>query len=147
MREDHGRGIVLCVFARKFGIRNHRCAQHIVCVVIAPANAFIDGVFQAASEVIKPDVHANLQEHIDDAGVLAHGAMAHGAHFAVGQNLCDGIFGCWTLLAVVGASQMRDEIGRVVVTDVLQRCGYRFNQVFFFDQGRHVVLSRGLVNF
>ena len=63
--------------------------------------------------------------------------MANGAHFAVGQNLSDGVFGCGALLAVVGAGQMRDEIGGVVVTDVLQ-CGCNgFNQVFLFDQGGH----------
>ena len=145
MREDHGRGIVLCVFARKFRIVDDGGTQHVVGVVIAPANAFIDGVFQAACEVFELDVHAHLQEHIDDAGVLAHGAMAHGAHFAVGQNLCNGVFGRWALLAVVGGSQVRYEIGRVVVTDVLQGGCYRFNQVFFFDQGGHVVLSRGLI--
>ena len=72
--------------------------------------------------------------------------MAHGAHFAVGQNLCNGVFGRWALLAVVGGSQVRDEIGRVVVTDVLQGSCYRFNQVFFFDQGGHVVLSRSLID-
>jgi hypothetical protein len=72
--------------------------------------------------------------------------MAHGAHFAVGQNLCNGVFGRWALLAVVGGSQVRYEIGRVVVTDVLQGSCYRFNQVFFFDQGGHVVLSRSLID-
>ena len=128
----------MCVFASKFGIRNDRCAQHIVCIVVAAAHAFIDSIFQAAFEVFKLDVHADFQEHIDDAGVLAHGAVSNRTHFAVGQNLRQGVLGRRTLFAVISACQMGDEIGRVVVADVLQGCGNRFNQVFFFDQGAHV---------
>jgi hypothetical protein len=38
-----------------------------------------------------------------------------------------------------------DEISRVVVADVLQGGSYRFNQVFFFNQGGHVYLSQDLI--
>jgi hypothetical protein len=60
-------------------------------VVVAATHAFVDGVFQAATEAFQAHVHADFDEHIDDAGVLTDGAMTQGAHFAVGQNLSDGV--------------------------------------------------------
>ena len=143
LREDDSGGVVLRILAGELWVRDHRGTQHVFGVVVTAANTFVDGVFQTACEVLKLHVHADLQEHIDDAGVLANGAVANGAHFAVGQNLRDGVFGRRALLAVIRTGQMRNEIGRVVVADVLQ-CGCnRFNQVFLFDQSGHVSLSRG----
>jgi hypothetical protein len=47
--------------------------------------------------------------------------VAFSAHLAVGQDLRNGVLGRWRLLAFIGAGQVADEVGRVVVADVLQR--------------------------
>jgi hypothetical protein len=80
-------------------------------VVVAAAHAFVDGVFQAHGEAFPLDVHAHLQEHVDDAGVLADGA-GRWRHLGVGQDLRHRILGRRALLALVGAGQMLDEIRR-----------------------------------
>jgi hypothetical protein len=118
-------------------VRHDGRAQHVVGIVVAPAHAFVDRVFQAAGEAIELHVHADFEEHVDDAGVLADRAVAIGAHLAVGQDLRNRVFGRRALLALVGAGQMRDEISRVVVADVLQRGGNGFDQVVLFDQCGH----------
>jgi hypothetical protein len=46
-----------------------------------------------------------------------------GAHLAVGQDLRDRVLGGGALLALVGAGQVGDVVGGVVVADVLQRVG------------------------
>jgi len=111
-------------------------------VVVAPAHAFVDGVFKARAEAFQAHAHANLHKHIHDTGVLANRAVAHGAHLAIGQNLRHRIFGRWALLALVGAGQVRDVIRRVVVADVLQGRGHGFNQVVLSDDGHGVVIFR-----
>ena len=52
-------------------------------------------------------VHADLQEDVDDAGVLADRAVALGAHARVGQDLRDGVLGGRRLFALVGAAKVR----------------------------------------
>jgi hypothetical protein len=51
------------------------------------------------------------------------------AHLAVGQDLRNRVLGGRALLALVGAGQVGDVVGRVVVADVLQRGGDGFDQV------------------
>ena len=63
--------------------------------------------------------------------------MASGAHFAVGQNLRNSVFGGSTLLALVGARQVGNVVRRVVIADVLQSRSNRFNEVFLLDRGGH----------
>ena len=99
-------------------------AQRVVGMVIGAADAFIDGVFKAAGKTRQPHVHADFQKHVDDAGVLTDRPVAHRAHLAVGQNLRNRVFGGRALFAFVSAGQMGDVVSRVVVTDVLQGCGY-----------------------
>jgi len=55
--------------------------------------------------------------------------VAGGAHFAVGQDLGDGVFGGGALLAFVSAGQMGDVVAWVVITDELEGGGNGFNQV------------------
>mgnify|MGYP003329606331 CR=1 FL=1 len=87
--EDHRRGVVAGVFAGELWVRHDAGAQHVVGVVVAATHTLIDGVFQAAAEPFQTHVHADFDEDVDDAGVLANGAMAQGAHLAVGENLSD----------------------------------------------------------
>ena len=108
-------------------------------MVVAAAHAFVDGVFQAAAKAGQAHIHADLDEHIDDAGVLADRPVAGGAHLGVGQDLRDRILGRSTLLALVSARQMGNVVGRMVVADVLQRSGDGFDQVGLGDGRRHDV--------
>ena len=78
-------------------------------------------------------VHADLQEDGDDAGVLADGPMAFGAHARVDQQLRDGIARGRRLLLLIGARQALDEVDGMVVRDVLQSIGYALDEVVLFD--------------
>ena len=64
-------------------------------------------------------------------------AVAFGAHARVGQDLRDRVLGRRAGFAFVGARQVRDVVGRVVVADVLQRGGDAFDQVGLADDGAH----------
>ena len=143
--EDHGGCVVFGVFAVEVGVRHDGGTQRVVRLVVATAHTFVDGVFQAAGETVELHVHAHFQEHVDDAGVLANRAVPDGAHLAVGQDLCNGVLGGRALLAGIGAGQVRNEVGGVVVADVLQGGGDRFNQVVLFDEGGHgsILLKSG----
>ena len=136
---DDGGGVVLGVFAGKQRVGHNRGPQGVVRVQVAPAHAFVDGVFQAlvSGETFKTHVHADFQEDVHDAGVLANRAVAKGGHFGVGQNLRHGIFGGSALLALIGTGQVLDVVGRVVVADVLQGSCNRFNQVLVANGGSH----------
>ena len=116
---------------------DHRGAQHVVGQVVGTAHAFVNGVVQAAGKAFQPHIHAQLEKHVNDARVLANGAVASGTHFAVGQNLCNGVFGRSTLFALVGPRQVGNVVRRVVVADVLQSRSNRFNEVFLLDGGGH----------
>ena len=69
--------------------------------------------------------------------------MARRAHLAVGQDLCNRVFGRGALLAGIGTGQMRDVVGWVVVADVLQGSGDGFNQIVLADSGHGVESGRG----
>jgi hypothetical protein len=132
--EDHRGRVVLGVLAVELRVGHDRGAQRVVGVVVAAAHAFVDGVVQAAGEAAPAHVHAHLEEHVDDAGVLADRAVARGAHLAVGEDLRDRVLGGGALLALVGAGQVGDVVGGVVVADVLQRGADRFDQVGLLDR-------------
>ena len=70
------------------------------------------------------DLHADLDEGGDDAGVLADGAMAFGAHARVDEDLRDGVLGGVRLLELIGAGEVGDVVDGVVEADVLERVGY-----------------------
>jgi hypothetical protein len=87
--------------------------------VFLPAHAFVDRVLEAAGEAFEAHVHADLDEDVDDAGVLADRPVAGRAHPAVGEDLGDRILGRRALLTLVRTRKMRDVVGGMVVADEL----------------------------
>ena len=85
---QHAGGVVAGVAAGERRIGKDRCAQLVFRVVVGPAHAFIDDVLQAARRS-QAAVLTPLDEHVDDAGVLADRPVALGAHAAVGEDLRD----------------------------------------------------------
>ena len=104
-------------------------------MVVSATHAFVDGIVQAAGKTFEAHAHADFEKHIHDAGVLANRAVAGGAHFAVGQDLRDRVFGGSALLALVGARQVSNVVSRVVIADVLQRGCDGFNQIVLCNAG------------
>ena len=139
--DDHRRRVVLGVLALELWVVNDAGTQRVVRVVVALTHALVDGVVQAAVKAFETHIHADFQEHIDDAGVLANRAVTGRAHLAVGQDLRDGVLGGRALLGFVGARQVGDEVARVVVRDVLQGGGNRLNQVVALDDGHRKSLK------
>ena len=62
--------------------------------------------------------------------------MPLGTHPAVDENLRNGVLGRRSLLVLVGARKVGDEVCRVVVADVLQRVGHAADYVVLLDD-RH----------
>jgi hypothetical protein len=122
-RLDHRRRVVLGVPALEVRVADDRRAQRIVGVEIGLADAVVDRVLDAAGKALEADVHADFEEDVDDAGVLADRPPALGAHPRVGEDLRDRVLRRRPLLELVGAREVRDVVGRVVVADVLQRGG------------------------
>ena len=81
------------------------------------------------------DLHTDLDEGGDDAGVLADGTMALGAHAGVDEDLRDGVLGGVRLLVLIRAGEVGDVIDRVIEADVLQRVGYGADYVVLADDG------------
>ena len=134
---DDRRRVVFGVFAVKLWVAHDGGTQRVVRVVVALAHAFVDGVVYRARKTIKPYIHANFEEHVDDARVLANRAVARRTHAAVGQNLRDRVFGGRAFLSLIRSRQMGDVVGRVVVADVLKCTCNGFDQVGLFDVGGH----------
>ena len=88
---NHCRGVIFGIDALASRVCQDRGAQQVVGVVIGAAHAFINHVFHAHLSV-PLDVHADADEHGDDAGVLTQRAMAFGAHTRVDQDLCHRVF-------------------------------------------------------
>ena len=80
-------------------------------------------------------VHAELKEDGDDAGVLADGAVALGAHAGVDEDLLDGVFGGRRLFELVGAGEIGDVVLGVEVGDVLEGVGDGLDEVGLGDGG------------
>src|SRR3546814_14269354 len=70
-----------------------------------------------SSDVCSSDL-AYLQEHVDDAGVLADRALALGAHARVGQDLRNRILGRRALFGLISARQMLNIVLRMGIADV-----------------------------
>jgi hypothetical protein len=134
---DHGRRVVLGVLPGKDRVVEHRGAQQVVRVQIALAHTLVDRVLEAAGQALEAAVHADLQEHVDDAGVLAHRPPAFGAHARIGQDLRDRVLRRRALFALVGARQVADVVGGVVAADVLQGAGDGVDEVGVADRGGH----------
>jgi hypothetical protein len=84
------------------------------------------------------DLHADLDEGGDDAGVLADGAMALGAHAGVDEDLRDGVARGGGLLHLIRAGEVGDVVDGVVEADVLQRVGYAADDVVLTNSGHKV---------
>ncbi len=134
-----GGSVVLCVLAGAGGVGLERGAQLVVGIEIGAAHAFVDHLLKVkglfAGGRFKAHIHAHFDEDVDDAGVLADGAVALGAHAAVDENLRHGVFGGVRLLALVGLGEARDVVDWVVVADVLQRARNAGDEIFLADDG------------
>ncbi|MCY1529424.1 hypothetical protein D9M68_645680 [compost metagenome] len=133
--QDTGR-VVARVLAREQRVVQHGGAQRIVGIQVAAAHAFVTELLQRALGV-EAHVHADLQEHVDDTGVLAQRALAFRAHARVGQDLGHRIARGRAFLALVGAGEVADVVHRMVVADELDPVGDRLDEVFFFDDDGH----------
>ena len=136
----HGRRVVLGVLAREQRIGQHRAAQRVIRMGIGAAHALIDRIGDRALEAVPAHVHADLEVHIDDAGVLADRAVALGAHARVGQYLRNRILGRGRLLAFIGAAEVGEVVLRMIIADELQGIGDAPDQIFLLD-GCHVGLT------
>ncbi len=131
---DHARRVVLGVDALACRIGQHRGAQLVVRVVVGAAHAFVGHVLHAHGGVVPAHVHADFQEHGDDAGVLADRPVAFGAHARIDQDLGHRLLRGRRLFALIGSVEALDVIDRVVVRDVLQRVGDGLDEVFLLDR-------------
>ena len=137
--KDRGRRVVLGVDALAGGIGLEAGAELVVGIEVGAADAGVDHFLQIerllAGPRRKTHVHAQLDEGVHDARVLADGAMALGAHAAVDEDLRYGVARGGRLLALVGLRERADVIHRMVVADVLQRgCNAR-DEIFLADDG------------
>ena len=107
---------------------------------VGAAHALVDHLLHRQRRV-PAHVHADLEEHHGDAGVLADRAVALGAHARVDQNLGDGVLGGRALLALVGCGQRLDVVDRVVVADVLEGVGDALDEIFLTDGGSWVAFQ------
>ncbi len=134
-RVDHRRGVVAGVDATGDGRVDHGGAQHVVRVRVGAAHALVDHVLETHVRV-PANVHADVDEGHDDAGVLADGSAALGAHARVGEDLRHGILGRRRLLARIGLAERLHVVHRVVIRDELQRVADAVDDVALPD-GRH----------
>jgi len=132
---DDGRGIVLGVLAGTCRVGQDRSTQHVVRVVVGATYAFVDHVVQTHAGAVPAHVHADPDEHGDDAGVLADRAMPGGAHARVDQDLRHGVACSRRLFPKVGFMHRLNEIDGMVIGNELQSVGDALNQVVLLDHG------------
>src|SRR5690606_35567359 len=126
---DHAGRVVLRVDALAGRIGQHRGAQLVVRVVVGAAHALVHRVLQRAGEALPAHVHADVEEHGYDAGVLADRAVPFRAHPRIDQDLRHRVLGGGRFLALPGGGEAADVIDRVVVADVLEGVGDGLDQV------------------
>ena len=103
-------------------------------MIVGLAHAFVDHLLDRQLR-IPAHIHTDLQEHGDDAGVLADRPVTLGAHARIDQDLGDGVLGCGRFLALVGLRQILDVVHRMEIADVLQRIGYGLHEIGLTDGG------------
>ena len=144
---DHGGRVVLGVLAGKGGVGEDGGAEDVVGIEPGFADALIDHLLEGHHAVLgggRPaGLHADFDEGGDDAGVLADGAMAFGAHAGVDEDLGDGVLGGGGLLELVGAGEVGDVVDGVVEADVLECVGYAADYVVLIDCGHVGPLGAG----
>ena len=127
---DDRRRVIARVGALECRVRDDRGAQLVAGIQVGRAYPGIDHRLKILAR-LPANLHADLHEHDDDAGVLADGPVAQRAQPRVGQDLRDRIARRRALLHVIRPAHRKDEVRRVVVGDVLQRVGDASNQVLF----------------
>ena len=130
-----GRRVVTRVLARERRVGHDRRAQHVVGLQVGASHAFVHHLLDRHRGV-PTHVHADLEKHHHDPGILADRAMPFGAHARVGEDLRDRVFGGRALLLLVGVAQRMDVVQRMKVRDVLERVGDGLDEVRLGD-GRH----------
>ena len=132
-------GVLSPVFLRvEGGVGEDAGAELVVWVVVGAADALIDHLLdghQGLAVVVPTGLHAELDEGRYDAGVLADGAVAFGAHAGVDEDLGHGVFGRRGLFELIGSGEVGDEVLRMVVGDVLEGVGDGLDEVGLFDGG------------
>ncbi len=114
------------------GSAKHAGAQLVVRVQIGAAHTLVDHLFDAHGRV-PLHLHADLEEDGHDAGVLADGPMAFGAHARVDQDLRDGVARGGRLFLLVGRGEALNEIDRVVVGNILQSVCNTLDKIVLLD--------------
>ena len=117
-------GVVDGVLAGEGRVGEDAAAEFVVGVEPGAAHALVAELLQGlrwgvAGVVGEADVETELEEDGHDAGVLADGAVAFGAHAGVDEDLLDGVFGGGGLFELVGAGEVGDVVDRVIEADVL----------------------------
>jgi len=130
---NHRRRVVLGVLGAAGGVGEHRGPQGVIGVLVGPAHALIHHLGNAHGGASPLQVHAHLEKHGGNTGVLADGAMAFSGHPAVGENLRNGVSCRRALFALVGLPECRDVVHRVVVADVLKRVGDALDEIVLLD--------------
>src|SRR6185437_16380870 len=107
-------------------------AEFVIRIQISAAHTLIDHLLYSHLSV-PAHIHADLQEHRYDAGVLAYRAMALGAHARVDQNLRHGIARGGRFLQLIRASEITNVVRRMIVADVLECVGHALDEVVLPD--------------
>ena len=131
---DHSRRVVAGVLPREGGVGDDRGAENVLREKVGASHAFVDHLLHREGGV-PPDVHPDLEEDHDDAGVLADGAVTLGTHARVGEDLRDRVLGGGALLLLVCVTQCTDVVEWVEVRDVLEGVGDGLDQVRLLDRG------------
>ncbi len=124
-------------------VGENRSAQLVVRVEIRPAHALIHHFGHRHRRIGPADVHADVDEGDDDAGVLAHRTMALGTEARVGEDLRDRVLRRGRRLGFIGTAQCLDIIERVIIGNVLQRVGDALDQIFLPDRGHGPGVASG----
>ncbi len=132
---NHGRRVVAGVLSFSRWVGEHRGTQHIVRMTVGAAHALVDHLSHAHRGAIPAHVHADLQEHRNDAGILTDRAMTLRAHARVDEDLRHGILRGRILLPFVGGVHGLDEVERMIVGDELKGVGDALDQVVLLDRG------------
>ena len=138
---DDGGGVVLRVLAGEFRRVHRGEAQDVFGAGVGTAHAFVDGVLNRAREAFPTDVHADLHEDDGKTGVLADRTVADLAEAGVFENLADRILRGGAFLAGIGRGHVTEEVGGMVVADVLEGSGDALDEVVLLDHRGHGCFS------
>src|SRR6202012_5675574 len=133
----HSGSVVSSVAAGEGGGFKDAGGGGVVGVAPGPANALVDHLphgHHPGDAGLPLHLHAYLDEGCDNAGVLADGTMAFGAHARVDENLGDSVFSCWPLLEFIGACEVGDVVDRVIEADVLKCVRDATNEVVLVNR-------------